>query len=112
MYGLFQQTLIQGSFSAFFVGQRPKAFSAQFRVQARLKALLFAWSLKSKTYKKKKVGNKATFRPSYKGPMEVDRRSRRSSIYPFRKKGHEGRFVVLVTTDGARSVETIRLPIS
>jgi len=53
MYGLFQQTLIQGSFSAFFVGQRPKAFSAQFRVQARLKALLFAWSLKSKTYIKK-----------------------------------------------------------
>ena len=53
MYGLFQQTLIQGLFSAFFVGQRPKAFSAQFRVQARLKALLFTWSLKSKTYKKK-----------------------------------------------------------
>ena len=52
MYGLFQQTLIQGSFSAFFVGQRPKAFSAQFRVQARLKALLFALSFKSKTYKK------------------------------------------------------------
>ena len=52
----------------------------------------------------------ATFRSSYKGPMEVDRR--RSSIYPFRKNVHEGRFVVLVTTDGARSVETIRLPIS
>ena len=32
----------------------------------------------------KKVGNMATFRSSYKGPMEVDRR--RSSIYPFRKK--------------------------